>query len=302
MLTAPPSLLPWQYQTPQGFHLRGWHSEPSGKPLLHVLHGNGFCSLMYWPLLQRLTDQVDLFLSDAQGHGDSDHGGVFVGWEQSARLAELAFLQHKPRFGDVPAYAMGHSFGGVLTALVHSQPQSPFQAALLLDPVLFTPAMLRLMKVLDSVGLYQHQPLARKARKRRHHFADRQQAWQYFHQRGLFRGWHADALQAYIDHGLADLPEGVGLKCRPAREAEIFASFPSQLWRQLHQHKNPLSLIYGEDTYPFIPKAVQHYQQLHPELEVKQVSGGHCFMQQYPTQTASEVQQWLAQQQGQTRG
>ena len=34
-------LLPWSHDTSAGFTLRGWHTPPSGKPLLHFLHGNG---------------------------------------------------------------------------------------------------------------------------------------------------------------------------------------------------------------------------------------------------------------------
>lgn len=35
----------------------------------------------------RLGEHFDLWLSDVQGHGDSDHGGVFRGWNRTAALA-----------------------------------------------------------------------------------------------------------------------------------------------------------------------------------------------------------------------
>ncbi len=82
----------WQYLTHHGFTLRGFHSPPSGKPLLHMLHGNGFSSLMYQPMLQVLSQHFDLFLSDAQGHGDSDHGGVFV----DDMVCVVATMSHSP--------------------------------------------------------------------------------------------------------------------------------------------------------------------------------------------------------------
>ncbi|MGE8479537.1 MAG: alpha/beta hydrolase, partial [Pseudomonas shirazensis] len=44
-------LIPWSHDCSEGFTLRGWRSPASGKPLLHFLHGNGFCSLAYQPLL-----------------------------------------------------------------------------------------------------------------------------------------------------------------------------------------------------------------------------------------------------------
>ena len=62
-------LIPWSHQCDEGFTLRGWRTEASGRPLLHFLHGNGFCSLAYQPMLARLAGHFDLRLSDAHGHG-----------------------------------------------------------------------------------------------------------------------------------------------------------------------------------------------------------------------------------------
>lgn len=291
------NLIAWHYLTDEGFTLQGMRSEPSGKPVLHLLHGNGFCSLMYEPLLRPLLPYVDLFLSDAQGHGRSEHGGRFVGWDKSAEYAAKALTSHLPAYGSVPVYAIGHSFGGVLTALLHSDATSPFDAALLLDPVLFTPAMLRSMQVLTWLGLYRHNPLARRAVKRRQYFNDHQVAWDYFHQRGMFKGWHPDALQAYIRHALSETAAGLRLRCHPEREAEIFASFPVNLWARLQNTRKPVKLIYGTNSYPFVAKSAALFRRKCPHLQVEQTEGGHCFMQEKPDYSAGLVLQWLRQQQ-----
>lgn len=279
----------WQFKTHLGFTLRGFHSVPSGKPLLHMLHGNGFSSLMYQPLLQQLTQHFDLFLSDAQGHGDSDHGGQFVGWDQSADLALRALQHFQPRFSEVPIYALGHSFGAVLTALINSRPDSPFQRVILLDPVLFTPWMLRTMQGLDFLGLYRFNPLAKKALKRRQHWPDATQAGNYLRQRALFANWHPDALAAYINHSMQHHTHGLSLKCRPEREAEIFSSYPRRLWPLLRRPCSATLVLYGQQTYPFVIKAVRRWQQLNPAVQSQQVDGDHCFMQQFPLQTADLI-------------
>lgn len=289
-------LIPWQYRTPAGFMLQGVRSAPTGKPLLHLLHGNGFCSLMYWPMLKPLLQHVDLFLSDAQGHGESEHGGTFVGWNQSAELARLALNAHVKEYGSVPVYGLGHSFGGVLTALLHSESHSPFDGVLLLDPVLFTPLMLRSMQLLQWCGLYRHNPLARRAVKRRRQFDDEQTAFAYFHGRGLFKGWHDEALRAYIQHALVETSNGLTLRCAPEREAEIFASFPKQLWSSLQRTKPNIQLIYGANSYSFVRKSALLFQQHCPHLQLLEVNGGHCFMQEDPGLSAELVLQWLQQQ------
>lgn len=290
------NLVAWSYPTHRGFTLRGYHSIPSGKPLLHMLHGNGFCSLMYQPMLAHLNQYFDLFLSDAQGHGDSDHGGRFIGWNASAELALAAFLAHRATFPTERVFALGHSFGGVLTALINSRPDSPFQQVVLLDPVLFTPWMLTTMQGLDMLGLYRHNPLAKKALKRRQQWPDQHQARQYLQQRTLFANWHPDALTAYIEHSMRNSQGGIQLKCRPEREAEIFASYPKQLWRSLRQPCSQTLVIYGTSTYPFVAKAVQRWTHLNPAVKAQAVTGDHCFMQQFPTQTAEQIlQHWAVE-------
>ena len=128
-MTAPTPILlePWQYTPREGFTIRGWHSRPSGKPLLHFLHGNGFCGRMYEPMLTPLARDFDLWLSDVQGHGDSDHGGRFAGWNRSADIAMEALHQQGSAFKNVPHFALGHSFGGVLTSLILGEHRAQFK-------------------------------------------------------------------------------------------------------------------------------------------------------------------------------
>ncbi|SNY51184.1 Pimeloyl-ACP methyl ester carboxylesterase [Arsukibacterium tuosuense] len=286
-------LIPWHYPTHYGFTLRGYHTTPSGKPVLHMLHGNGFCSRTYLPLLQHLNQHFDFFLSDAQGHGDSDHGGPFLGWNISADLAESALLAHQHLFADQPVIGVGHSFGGVLTALIHSKADSPFQQTILLDPVLFTPSMLALMRSLNGVGLYRKNPMAKAALRRRQHWPDKDTAHNYLNNRGMFKNWQPEALAAYIDHALVTTEQGIKLKCKPEREAEIFSSYPDKLWRQLSQPCPPTLIIYGKNSYPFIRSAVEKWQRRNPAVQSILTDGGHCFMQENPAATARLMLQHL---------
>ena len=155
---TPPPLIRWEYPCSAGFTLRGEHSPPSGKPVLHFLHGNGYCGRAYWPMLQALQADFDLLLSDVQGHGDSDHGGRFVGWNRTARLALEAWHQLAPRFGPAPHFAVGHSFGGVMTALMLAREPAAFRRAVLLDPVLFSPVMIGMMALSFTIVAVAHPP------------------------------------------------------------------------------------------------------------------------------------------------
>lgn len=282
-------LIPWSHPTSVGFTLRGWHSAPSGRPLLHFLHGNGFCGRTYEPMLRQLAEHFDLWLSDAQGHGDSDHGGKFVGWNRSADLAVEAIKAQGQAFAGVPWFAAGHSFGGVLTSLIVAEQPKLFQAAVLLDPVIFTPSMLLGASVAELTGVMRHTPLARQARGRRDHWASRDEARANLTGRGTYKGWADEAMDAFLTHALADVEDGVRLKCRPSREAEIFGSMPDRLWSLLARVRTPVHVLHARHTFPFVSESVARWAGLNDHVSAQQAPGGHCFMQEHPADAARLV-------------
>ena len=286
-------LIPWSHLCSEGFTLRGWRSPASGKPLLHFLHGNGFCCLAYEPMLMRLGEHFDLWLCDVQGHGDSDHGGAFRGWNRTAALAVEAFEEGRGEYGEVPRYAVGHSFGGVLTGLILASAPRLFERAVLLDPVLFSRRMIGMMGAAALVGLHRRHTLARKAASRRSHWPDREAALASLQGRGIFKGWKDAALHAYIEHAIGDCGEGVVLKCRPSREVEIFSSFPTRMWAHLAAIQAPTLVLHGEHTYPFVPHSAQRLATLNAQVQARQVAGGHCFMQEEPATAAQQVVDFL---------
>ncbi|MFG6467880.1 alpha/beta fold hydrolase [Roseateles sp. BYS87W] len=290
------TLTAWSHASPvTGTVLRGWCSAPSGKPLLHVLHGNGFCGRVYEPLLQHLAADFDLWLCDAPGHGDSDPAPRFPGWNTCADAALEAFQAGRGRFGDVPCFALGHSFGGVQTALLLAEPGQPFARAALLDPVLFPPPMLLTAQLIGRVGSGLANPLARATRRRRREWPSRDDARERLRGRGTYRGWTEAALDAFVTHALRDTPEGqVALKCSPELESTIFSTMPQQLWSRLRRIAVPTLLVHGVDTMPFVKVGCGRAHRHNPShLHVQVTAGGHCFMQEDPADAAARVRAHL---------
>lgn len=285
----------WSHPLPEvGLTLRGWHTPPSGKPLIHFMHGNGFCGRTYEPMLRHLAQDFDLWLSDIQGHGDSDHGDRFLGWNRNAELAMQAFKAHQDLYGAVPTFALGHSFGGVLTSLMLADRQHPFQKAVLLDPVLFPAAMLMGMSFISLVGVGKLTPLARAALQRRKQWASRDEAYQALWGRGTYKGWTEEALRAFVDHALKDSQDGgVELKCAPSREADIFSSAPERLWGSVGRIRIPTLILHGADSMPFVEPGATHAASINHQVQKRQVPGGHCFMQENPASAAQHVRDYL---------
>lgn len=288
------TLQPWHYRTSGGLVLRGWRARPRGRPVLTFLHGNGLCGAIYWPCLRHLSADFDLVLLDLPGHGDSDPGPRFLGWNENAELAHQALLAVLPDYGAAPVIACGHSFGGVLTLLMLAGDPVMARAGLLLDPVLFTPSMLWVMQALRPLGLWQQNGMARRARQRRFHWPDRHAARTFLQGRGMFREWTEDSMAAYVEHGLRAVADGFELKCAPRREAEIFASHPRQLWARVDALRRPLMILHGERTYPFVPASAHRAARRNPRIDVAAVPGTHFYLLEDPEGSASILRHHLA--------
>jgi pimeloyl-ACP methyl ester carboxylesterase len=292
----PLALQPWAWDTGHDFTLRGWHSVPSGKPLLHFLHGNSFCGRVYEPLLRRLSADFDLWLCDVQGHGDTDLGGRFKGWNLNAALAAEAFDTLRKPFAEVPRMALGHSFGGVLSLLMMSERPDLFQRAAVMDPVIFPAAMALAMTMAEATGMAAHSPLARAARKRRHQWPGRQEAIDSLRGRGTYKGWSEEALAAFGEHALrpAASGDGVELKCPPSREAEVFASAPVGLWSALRRVSTPTLLLHASESFPFIAPSARQLAASNRHVVVEEFPGNHCFMQCDPDGAALRLRTWFS--------
>lgn len=243
-------------------------------------------------MLQHLQAHFDLWLCDVQGHGDSDLGGAFKGWNLNAEQAAAAFKQHLHVFGDVPRFAVGHSFGGVLTALMLAEHPQLFQRAVLLDPVIFPPSMAFAADVAQTMGVSRFAPLARAARQRRQHWPSREAAITALTGRGTYKGWVPEAMQAFADHALreADDGQGVVLKCPPSREAEVFSTVPRGLWSALRKVHTPTLVAHASQTFPFIAPSAKRWAQHNRHVSVQQVEGGHCFMQCSPQLATDHIE------------
>ncbi|GAA3950906.1 alpha/beta hydrolase [Allohahella marinimesophila] len=278
--------------------IRGWRSPVRGRPLLHFLHGNGFCASVYWQMLAPLVCDndgqeapFDCIFTDLQGHGESEAGRHFLGWNGNAALATAVIESVAAQYGDVTRYAVGHSFGGVLTTLLCSRNPTLFSRAVLLDPVLFTPWMLRLLRVQKLVMPWYRTPFSQKALKRRDHWASFSHAADSLRGRGIYKGWCEASLQDFILGALKqrDGSAEVELRCPTWLEADIFDSVPYGLWSAIKRSRTPTRILYGERSYPFVAKSARLAGKRNSHFSFHELPGGHCFMQEDPQLARDEL-------------
>lgn len=279
----------WQHTLASGVTLRGWRTAPSGQPVIFFLHGNGLCSMAYWPMLQRLQSSYDLVLLDVPGHGSSEWMGTFAGWENDAESCYQAWQSLLPDYSDVSHHVVAHSYGGVLSTCIMAAHPDCFESAVLLDPVYFPPSMLMLAKVAEVLGLLRFHKLSRMTRKRRNHWPTRAAVYEHLLTKGIYSRWQRECFDAYVDYGFEVSDDGLRLRCDRNLEAAIFGSMPYRLPRIIHQVFTPCVIFSGDHSYDFVVKGLPKYCSGHGFLQHKVISGGHNFMLDKPEETAALV-------------
>ena len=189
-------------------------------PLALLHHANGFCAGMWGMVAQGLRRHFRVIAMDARGHGDSDkpRGNGHYRWEKfgldAAAVADVLVSRHGP-----VTLGLGHSFGGTALILAAIQRPDLFERLVLLDPIVMPSAAIEAPELrTERTG-----NLVEAARRRRHVFESREEAYDCWKGRAIFTDWDPCALELYVNEGLADRSDGsVELKCPGEVEAAIF--------------------------------------------------------------------------------
>ena len=283
------SLTAWQYQVDQG-HLQGYLGPvKDSQPTIHFLHGNGFSVKTYMSFLEKL-DGYNLIMQDAAGHGGSTAGKRFIGWNATASRFVDSLNAKRDALPANELIGVGHSFGGCMTALMSEQEPALFDRLVLLDPALFPPRLIWMMRGVKLTGLKSQIPLVKQARRRRTKWESIAQVKSSFFGRGTFKGWEDACLEDYIASSIKHDDKGhYHLGCPSWMEAAIFSSYPKRLWRAITKISVPTYILQGKDTFDYFKEAYQLAAKLNPNIKVIEVDGGHCFMQQHTSVAAQTV-------------
>ena len=285
----------WQISI-DGRQLAGYRSEPSPAASVQLcwLHGNGFNSRAYTPVLQQLAQRYAIHTTDLPGHGMSQRAELrWPDWRGMADTVERLMVQHFVSQPERSRIGIGHSLGGVVTLLQAHQYPERFERLILLDPVLFPLGIKLAQATMQRLGLWPLMPLPRAARRRRSRWSSVTEMEQHLAQKNFYRRWHPQALSGFVRDGHQSQEHGVELSCPPEWEARIFASYPRRLFQALRQVSVPVDLICAHHSFPFIIRSARRAAQLNPNIRVNLWGKGHCFPMEQPEQTAQLIEQLL---------
>ncbi|MEL6271042.1 MAG: alpha/beta hydrolase, partial [Chloroflexota bacterium] len=262
---------------------------------IHMAVANGFPPQVYQPLLQPLAQEYNVVsLPPRPMWTNPPPSDEFTSWEETAvdLIKALRLFHLKDVIG------IGHSLGAVATMFAATKKPCWFRGIVLLDPTIFPPRLLWTLKAMRIIGLEGRMPLVRRALNRRAHFADAQEAFQYWRGKKLFEDWTDEALWLYVtgltapnDNG----DDGLMLTWSPEWEARYYATIYTESWKVIGQLEGllPILVIRGTYTNTFFEPAAELMQKRVPSMTYAEVEGGHLFPQSAPNPTRDIIEDWL---------
>ena len=257
---------------------------------LHFAHANGFPAASYQKLFNGLPENFSVLALDKFGH--TARFPISNNWGN--QVAEL--IHYVEAVSTTPVYAVGHSFGAVISYMAACTRPELFKGLIMLDPPIITGFSRLLVKVLKPTPFIDRLTPAAKTVRRCKRWAKSIDIAAYFKARGLFENMDDDCIEDYVK-AVTELNCGhYTLSFDPDIEANIFRKLPHNINRYYGQLKTPALLITGEDTMVCVPRLIGPFVRAN-KLEHKVFSGGgHMFPLEQPIDVAnliaSAIGQW----------
>ena len=249
------------------------------QPILHFAHANGFPGQSYRVLLEPMQSQWQVKVLDRLGH--QPNFPVNHNWQ--ALVDEL--LQHLDQTcGQRPVIGVGHSLGGAITYMAALKAPERFSQIILLDPPILTGIDSLGLKLGKRFGFIDKITPAGITKGRRSHFPDQATAIKYFIHKKLFKNFHPQALEDYVNFGTEPRATGgIQLRFSPAIEIAIFRHLADNLTGSHRKLKVPASIIRGESSDLITHEREQRLRKM--GFDIHCVPGGHMFPLEHPEQT-----------------
>lgn len=274
-------------------------SEPGFVPCLELggegeclffAHANGYPPLSYRSLLEPLTQSHQVIaglhrpLWPEPDSPDSLRSWRVFGTDVESLLASR----------EQAVFGIGHSMG--TAALISAAARRPelFKGLILIEPVLVPASYcwsLRMFKPLVRRTL----PLVRRTLVRQQEWSGRQQAFDHFRPKAVFKRIGDDALWDYVNYGLTERQNGrVGLAFSREWEAACYLNVQN-VWPLLGKLKMPILAIRGERSNVLTRRSWQRWRDRSPQHRYEEIAGaGHLVPLERPHDILQRVSSWLA--------
>tara|TARA_A200000159_G_scaffold158486_1_gene175811 strand:+ start:29762 stop:30568 length:807 start_codon:yes stop_codon:yes gene_type:complete len=259
----------------------------------HFAHANGFPAGSYNTLFSELPNNFNRLHVERFGHDPKLP--VNGNWRnQVQELIRHIRTENKDERG---VFAVGHSFGAVISYMAACEAPELFRGLILLDPPLVVGPMSHFFRLAKYTPLINKLTPAKLAQTRNTQWPANTDMVAYFHSKALFRDMDKRCVRDYVNAVTANKPDSISLTFKADVEAALFRNVPHNLGKYKGKLKCPAVLVTGTKSKVCRPemysRLLQHNAITHTELE-----GGHMFPLEHPEAVAefiaTTLQQWNA--------
>jgi len=290
IMTIPNKREPEYKEFKREFKYINWSESGS---LLHIAHATGLCSGVYSEFSESFAKQYKVIGLDFRGHGKTKAPADPISlknWEVFVNDLE-AFFRHLKQ----PLVAVGHSMGGTISAVLAARNPSLVSKLILIEPGLMPPIWRPFVYLAQKTGLSMHVPFVTRVTKRKGIWKNKEEAITELLNKGPFKSWRDEALEAYVNEGIESIENGlVKLRCSPIWEGRILATAPCGIWKEVSKIKSPTLVLYGAKSKTFLPSVATKIKKLIPHAIIKEMpNAGHFIPMEHPEESAEIVLRFI---------
>ncbi len=259
-----------------------------GKLPLVFSHANGYPPESYSILLTSLAQHYPVYTFAHRPLWGVQSAPSFLSWQRYAD--DLAATLSQSSLSHV--CLIGHSMGGVVSMLTALQQPQVVSALIAMDPVLLTFtrwALLRLqIKVLKRDTVIITRTLGRPRQ-----FENHDAAFAFYRPKRAFSRMGDQSLRNYVQAGHVTSDQGdVSLLWTPEWEACVYRSVPF-IFHRLKRLSLPMLGLVGENTDVLEASALDRWQAVVPQLQLRLLKGGHLLPLENPEGCLEQIQPFL---------
>ena len=250
----------------------------------HFAHANGFPAASYNTLFSALPKSFNRLHVEKFGH--DPEFPVNANWHNQVR--EL--IKHVKSANTVSngVYAVGHSFGAVISYMAACEEPELFRGLIMLDPPLVTGPMSHIFRIAKKTPLIDKLTPAKLAQTRNTQWPSHTDMVAYFQSKGLFRNMDKRCVRDYVHSVTQTKGDYTSLTFRADVEAELFRNVPHNLSKYKGKLKCPALLVTGTDSNVCKPAMYQRLMKQN-KIEHKCMPGGHMFPLEHPEAVADLI-------------
>ena len=196
-----------------------------------------------------------------------------------------------------PAYLIGHSLGGYLSAMVASRHSQLAKGLILLDSPILSGWRAASVGLLKAVGSIDRVMPSRVSAQRCNKWADLETARQHFTSKPKFAAFSPSVLSDYVQQGTEpDNSAGVRrLSFDRDIETAIYRSMPHNVGQELRRRpiKCPTAFIGGTRSHEVRTVGMDATHRLVRD-HISWIEGTHLYPMEHPQETGRVTLQWLS--------